>query len=499
MSHSYVTVTDQFCGAGGSSIGARAAGAELKLALNHWKLAVETHNTNFPDALHECTDISACDPRRYPSTDILITSPECVNHSLAKGKSRKHQGQPDLFGTVKIDPAAERSRATMWDVPRFAERHGYQIVVVENVVEARHWVLWDAWLHAMQLLGYDHECVYFNSMFAHPTPQSRDRMYVVFGRQGNPKPDLHITPLAWCEHCDRNINAAQSWKNLHKRWGKYRQQYIYRCPDCQSQVEPYYYAAMNAIDWTLEAPRIGNRQRSLKERTLQRIRVGLEKLGRQPILMDRIHSGHNDRHIDMVWPTTVANRTQIGQPTHALIVPPFIVALDQSRGNGLPVRDVNGPWPTQTTAQSMGVVVPPFLVNYYGTGQASSLDNPIPTVPTRDRHGLVVPPFLVSYYTRVAGIRAAIAGMEEPTPTVPGRAVHYLAQPGETSVVEDCGFRMLQPHEIHKAMAFPDGYVVLGNQREKVRQYGNAVTPPVMQMLMERCIATLRQTSAVAC
>lgn len=40
--NSYLTVTDQFCGAGGSSIGAVAAGVELKLAMNHWQLARPT-------------------------------------------------------------------------------------------------------------------------------------------------------------------------------------------------------------------------------------------------------------------------------------------------------------------------------------------------------------------------------------------------------------------------------------------------------------------------
>jgi len=454
--NSYVTVTDQFCGAGGSSIGATAAGAELKLALNHWPLAIETHNSNFPDALHDCTDISACDPRRYPSTDILITSPECTNHSLAKGKARR-LSHPDLFGAVKADPAAERSRATMWDVPRFAEFHRYQLIVVENVVEARSWVLWEAWLHAMQLLGYDWEIVYFNSMFAHPTPQSRDRMYVVFWRRGAPRPDLAIQPAAFCARCQGNVQAVQSWKNPRKRWGKYRQQYVYRCPTCQAQVEPYYYCAANAIDWSLPAPRIGDRERPLKERTLARIRVGLEKFGRRPLLMDRIHNARRDE--DLFWTVDKPNRTQIGQSSHAL-------------------------------------VMPPFLVNYYGTGDASRLDNPTPTVPTRDRHALVVPPFLVSYYTRVSGIQAAVAGVDEPVPTVPGWAVHYLAQPGETPSVEECGFRMLQPHEIHRAMAFPPDYKVLGNQRDRVKQYGNAVTPPVMSILMERCVATLAQTAA---
>jgi site-specific DNA-cytosine methylase len=40
-------------------------------------------------------------------------------------------------------------------------------------------------------------------------------------------------------------------------------------------------------------------------------------------------------------------------------------------------------------------------------------------------------------------------------------------------------------------MAFPDTYRVLGNKRDQVRQLGNAVTPPVMGMLLQRAIASL--------
>src|SRR5581483_8688063 len=273
-STSYVTVTDQFCGAGGSSLGASLAGAEIKLALNHWKLAVETHNTNFPNTDHDCTDISAVDPRRYPATDILITSPECTNHSLAKGKIRKWQQQLDMFGKLDLDPSEERSRATMWDVCRFAEAHHYKIIIVENVVEARHWAPFPAWLQAMQLLGYEHQVVYLNSMFAHPTPQSRDRMYVIFWKKSLRRPNLDIRPLAYCQKCSQNVHAVQCWKNPTKKWGKYGAQYRYCCPQCAGEVTPYYYCAANAIDWSLPAPRIGDRPRPLKEKTLKRIRIG---------------------------------------------------------------------------------------------------------------------------------------------------------------------------------------------------------------------------------
>lgn len=485
MKNSFLTVTDQFCGAGGSSIGATAAGLELKLALNHWQLAIETHNSNFPNARHDCTDISACDPRRYPSTDILITSPECTNHTLAKGKQRKWQQQLDLFGEVKIDPAEERSRATMWDVPRFAEHHRYNLIIVENVVEARYWALWDAWLHAMDLLGYNYHCVYFNSMFAWPTPQSRDRMYVVFWRKGNPAPNLDIRPAAYCAQCERNTGAVQIWKN-GRRWGRYRKQYIYCCPTCESIVEPYYYCAANAIDWSLPGQRIGDRNKPLKEKTLKRITAGLEKFTGQTFFFDTVHTARQERHQDMVWPATAPGRTQIGQPAHGLVVPPMTVNLAYTHADNNRCHPVTDPAPTQTAWQTVGLIVPPYIVELRGENAPKELTHTLSTICASGNHHGLVMPFLTSYYG-TGGVNA----VDEAMPTVPTWPVHYLVQPGEIPAVEDCGFRMLQPHEIHKAMAFPGDYKVLGNAREKVKQLGNAVTPPVMKMIIERCVESL--------
>lgn len=554
--NSYLTCTDQFCGAGGSSIGATAADIELKLAMNHWQLAIDTHNSNFPNALHDCADMSATNPRRYPSTDILITSPECTNHSLAKGKKRKSSPQLSMFGKATVDPSEERSRATMWDVPRFAEVHGYNIIIVENVVDARHWRMWDAWLHAMDSLDYNHKVVYFNSMFAHPTPQSRDRMYVAFWRKGNKAPNLEFYPKAFCARCGHDIEAVQVWKKREKPWGKYRAQYFYACPSCAQQVEPYYFCAANAIDWTIPAPRIGDRSKPLKEKTLARIEVGLKKFAR-PFLWDTVHTGRDGRHQDMVWPMDGPGRTQLGIPTHGMVIPPFTVETGYTHAGDNRSYPIDGALNTQSTRQTLGLVVPPyivtlhgqsnvaslgdalptqlsnvhhgiavppylvdlrgenspkamedvlstvcatgnhhgvvmpFLTSYYGTNEGSEINEAVPTVTTVDKHALVVPPFIVSYYTRLSGLGAAVAGVDESLPTQPTWPVHYVAQPGQTPTVDDCGFRMLQPHEIHRAMAFPHDYKVLGNGREKVKQLGNAVTPPVMEMLIRRCVESL--------
>lgn len=549
---SSLTVTDQFCGAGGSSQGAVAAGAEVRLAMNHWDLAIETHNTNFPDTDHVLADISNVDPRRYPTTDILITSPECTNHSLAKGQKRKNLAQLPLFGDYQYDPSAERSRATMWDVPRFAEFHDYRLIIVENVVDARYWRLWDAWLQAMHALDYEHQIVYFNSMFAHPTPQSRDRMYIVFWKRGNKAPDLDIRPPAFCTKCSKDIEAFQSWKK-GLPWGRYRKQYVYRCPVCHEEVTPYYYAAANAIDWSDLGTRIGDRKKPLKPKTLERIQYGLDKFGRQPAFtqVDYSHSS-----TPRTKPLTEALPTQSTRQTFALSTPPFLTSVNYFDPRP---RGIDEALPTQTTANKLALTVPPFILGYYTrqnpavqevsdalptqstqprhylvtdpyfikyyggnrtaipatseplstvlatdhhgmvvpppyiielrrTGKARSTKDPLATVTAGgNHHGLVVPPFLSSYY----GQKQASA-ISDAVPTVTTMDKHALVSPDGDLRVEDCYFRMLQPHEIQSAMGFNEDYEVLGNKRDKVKQLGNAVTPPVMKMLIERCVATFQ-------
>jgi DNA (cytosine-5)-methyltransferase 1 len=499
---SHITVTDQFCGAGGSSIGADDLGLEVRLAMNHWPLAIETHNTNFPDTHHDCADVSNTDPRRYFSTDILITSPECTNHSVAKGVKRR-QRQMHLWEKAPVDTSAERSRATMWDVVRFAEFHRYNVIVTENVVDARHWLLWDSWIGAMGALGYAHHVVYLNSMFAHLdpaavhslhdfAPQSRDRMYVVFWRKGNKAPNLEFSPKAHCPKCGE-VDAQQTWKNTPTvraaggRWGRYGAQYTYTCPKCRMGITPYYFAALNAIDWSLPIPRIGDRDKPLKERTLKRIEAGLEKFGRQYLLVGR-------------------------QGQVQVMAPAMLMETAYSHAQNNRSRGVDGPMFTQTgsgaaglvmapteaevTADSLGMAYPSAFFSYlYSPGYNETAAKPMAAVTAEGKHhGLVIPPAFLSLqyspgYSKGVGESLGAVTAQDHHALV--MATPALAMPQEAPRVEDCGFRILQPHEIGKGMAFPEEYVVLGNQQQKVKQYGNAVTPPAMKAILSRCVESL--------
>lgn len=441
-----ITISDFFCGAGGSSTGAiQVPGVSVALAANHWDLAVETHHANHQDARHDTADLSQVDPRRYPTTDIAWLSPSCTNHSLAKGVSRQLQ-QPDLFGDALPDQAAERSRATMWDVIRFTEYHKYRYVIVENVIDAREWILWPAWSAALSALGYEFRVISLNSMHAQAlgegAPQSRDRLYVVAWRRGEHAPDLDkwTRPLAECaEH--GLVSAVQAWRNPERRVGKYRSQYVWRCPrtECRNaEVVPRVRPAADAIDWSLPATRVGDRPRPLADKTLARIEAGLAAYG-TPIAVP-VEGRDGKVAVSVARPLrTCTTRNETG-----VAIPAYMVEL---RGGGSKHRPATEPLATVCAGGNHhGLAIPDMIAPYYGNTQARPADAPLPTVTTVDRHALI-----------------------------PSGVVHS---------VEDVRFRMLDPAEYAAAMSFPSEYVILGNKRERVRLAGNAVTPPAARDLV---------------
>ncbi|MGH3777975.1 MAG: DNA cytosine methyltransferase [Pseudonocardiaceae bacterium] len=465
-----ITVTDLFCGAGGSGLGAAAVpGVELVMAANHWQLAIDTHATNFPGTDHDCADISQVDPRRYRGSDVLWASPECTNHSQARGVRRTLQ-HPDLFGNVAAAEAAERSRATMWDVPRFAEHHRYRVVVVENVVDAARWVLWPAWLAAMGCLGYRHRTVYLNSMHAPGiacprAPQSRDRLYVVFWREGDPAPDVEPRPGAWCESCQAQVAAVQWFKRAVDRWGRYRAQYLYRCPraGCHAVVEPYADPAAVAIEWGLPGVRIADRDRPLSDKTMARIRKGLARYARppldQPTVTPATRTGALLVPSGGTWnedarPVELPMRTRTGRDSDALVVP-------VEGRHGTRVLPVSVPLRTQTACAESALVVP-----YYGTGVAHPASEPLRTVSTVDRFG-------VAFIAELRGGGSGAREVREPLATVTASGNHHMLVCHNTSTG--------QGREMSTAV----------EQRERVAQLGNAVTPPAAESLIRAVVSAL--------
>src|SRR5687767_4036238 len=84
-----VRTLDLFCGGGGSSWGAQAAGANIICGVDADETAIQVYAKNFGRkaakqlTLHE--NSCASDLGEIGEIDLLLASPECTNHTCARG------------------------------------------------------------------------------------------------------------------------------------------------------------------------------------------------------------------------------------------------------------------------------------------------------------------------------------------------------------------------------------------------------------------------------
>lgn len=538
---------DEFAGFGGSSQGATAVpGVELMLAANHLPIAVDVHALNFPQADHYLGDVAKADITRFPRADLFWSSPACPKWTNARGVRRDFDrtNQAVLFGADGPEPNVARSRALMEEVPRYLDamaRRGAPVLagVVENVTECRLWDQWPRWVGEIRGLGYSTRVIALNSMHAAGrrtgrVPQSRDRLYLAYwlttlGR--SPDWDKWLRPRAWCPVCDRWVAAVQVFKRPGSDMGRFGRhgQYVYRCPSspCRHHaVDPVVVPAAAAIDLTRLGQRIGDRGRPLADATLARIAAGLRRHtgpARRPAMLVPAGGTWNSAASTLAQPM----RTRTTRDTEALVVP--VEARD-----GITARPADGPLRTQTGRAQDALVVPLRAHGHAlpvdtaplptftaaGTHHAVVMRNntargdqgqmctpvgePLRTLTTTGHQSLLAWPtnadqadgagaadrFVYAYDT--GDLTPAGAGPLPTQTTVSGDALLTAAARKEVETeVDDCLFRMLEPLEIAAGMAFAANYQVRGTKRERVRGYGNAVTPPAAEVIVSALVEAI--------
>lgn len=197
-------VIDLFSGAGGSSEGARQAGARVLWAANHWPLAVEVHARNHPETEHTCQDLHQCDWTRVPKCDLVLASPSCRTHSEASQPRRMSKDY-------------DSDRNTPLAVVACLEVVRPRACVVENVVKLRKWELYPEWCSMLRKLGYTlAEHVVDASRLG--VPQERERLFITAVRDPAPLllrlPDLAPVPAGSIRE-----DVARGWAPIEDSLG----------------------------------------------------------------------------------------------------------------------------------------------------------------------------------------------------------------------------------------------------------------------------------------
>ncbi len=241
---------DLFCGAGGTSLGAEQAGAELIFAVNHWIVAVRTHFSNFPNARHANARLEHVPPGESPRMDLLLASPECTGHSRARGGM----------------PTGDQQRAGANEVLKWLAYHKPEFAVIENVPEFRKWgpcgkrgrplkrglgKFFNKWIMDLRAEGYRVEIGELNAMnFGAAT--SRERLFVIASKS---KPIRWPTPT-------HTSDGPTRWRT-----------------------------AADVLHWRRDCTSVFGRPQPMADATLQRVQTGITRRPLMPLVMSYYGNG----------------------------------------------------------------------------------------------------------------------------------------------------------------------------------------------------------------
>ncbi len=502
---------DLFCGGGGTSTGMieafKKAGVDYTLiGINHWAVAIETNRMNH-DGQYYCASIDGVDPTDVVPggvLDILWASPECTNHSRAKGgmpRQNQSRCQPEML--------------LSWIRKLIVKR-----MYVENVPDFLDWG---------PLLSKD--TVIDSKLYKAGTPDPRKktlffRDWIESIKRSGYRVDWQIMNAA-------DYGAATCRERLIVQAVRIGTGERIKWPEPTHAHEPglfkerQWIPARDIIDWSIKGQSIFNRKTPLKPNTLKRIENGIRKYWKdwaEPFLV--LLRGTKPNQLDCT-----THRLTEPLPTisaggvHAGLVRPYLVHYHGGEGSERRTSGMEEPLPTCDCSNRYGLVEG-FIVDLAHTkanGVCRSLGEPINTITcTHGTHGLVEPLFI----PQQSG--GTVKPVSQPLPTIstagaisivqPLIQAYYgsnkeckpVSQPLDTITTKDrfglvegqllkmpdgqmykldITFRMLQPHELAAAMSFPKDYRFSGTKTEKIKQIGNAVCPKLSESLIAAAIS----------
>ena len=503
-----INTVDLFCGAGGATTGLELALRQLGfrhrgVAVNHWKIAVDTMRENHPDVDTLQMSIEEAVPADLVPggrVDFLWASPSCTHHSRAKGgkpRSNQLRAQPELILTW-LDQLFVR-RFVVENVPEFVEWG--PLGASGRPLESRKGDCFRAWLAAIEARNYEVEWRVLNCAdFGDAT--TRRRFFLQAVRRGcgridwpepthaeNPRPGLFGTPARWrgIRECLDLSDTGTSIFNRSRPLAKntLRRVFAGLRKFCGLDFQMDFLGADGPDDPRLRStaeplvtqPAGGNRTAVVRAFLVRFNRNGdAEPLDRPisvvaaggehhalctPIVVDHFKNGAPAAADAPIGSQTTHDRFSVVQAFAVDLSHPGDTA-DEAR-----VTDGKKPLRTQTARNNTAAA---FVMNNNMNNAPRSLDEPMHAV-TTGNHAALVTPFVLGQQGG-AKLRSA----DDPCPTIATagaiRGVYLVTADG---TVLDVRMRMLKPSELAAAHSFPPEYKLTGNRSEQVKQIGNSV------------------------
>lgn len=387
-----ILVADLFCGAGGSSTGARQAiesdlGRRMLLTcVNHWDRAIETHKRMHPEARHYCQDVATARPIECVPEgrlDLLLASPTCTYHSRARGgRPTSDQQRMDPWHVVTWLTELDVARLAVENVPEFVDwgpvdpRSG-------KPLKAKKGQYFREWIATLERLGYRAEWKVLNCA-DYGDATTRRRFFLLARKRGAIR---WPAPTHTKEPGHDLLAPLQKWR-----------------------------PARECIDFSLRGRSIFGRTQPLAPRTIQRIYAGAVRFSWPEPFLVVLRNHMAARSIDLPLPTVAARGTHIG------LAVPVIVSTRQHTG-GPRERSAADPLVTLTASDSRVGVAEPFLIGQHFDRRERSLDEPMPAATTISRVGMAEPMILAQ------GARDEGRPVSLPIATIPTKGAHALISP----------------------------------------------------------------------
>lgn len=195
-----ITFVDLFCGGGFGARGAVSSGAQPILAVDAWELATDTYISNFPSAEVICSPIEELNPKKlakYHQPEVLLTSPECTSHSIARGAK----------------PGNEKSKETAIGIIPWIEAMNPRWLIVENVNRMKKWGRHNELISTIESYGYTVNDLLLNAA-DFGTPQARKRMFLVCDKEGSVITDSDL--IALHSRKEKSARSIIDWSDLYK-------------------------------------------------------------------------------------------------------------------------------------------------------------------------------------------------------------------------------------------------------------------------------------------